>query len=51
MKNDPHTTNRVSTHSSSNIIINDEYPHGMSILKDDDQLPNSGNFVSKQDGD
>lgn len=49
MKNDPHATNGISTQSSSNVIINDEYPHGMSVLVDDDQFPSS--MVNKKDED
>ena len=41
MKIDPHATNGISTQCSSNVIINDEYPHGMSVLKEDDQFPSS----------
>ncbi|MGG1677800.1 hypothetical protein ACIFOT_18850 [Neobacillus sp. NRS-1170] len=51
MKNDAQASNVTSTQSSSNVIINDEYPHGMSVLNVDDTSPNFGNMVSKQEED
>ncbi|WP_223593963.1 hypothetical protein [Neobacillus bataviensis] len=47
LKNDPQATNDISTQSNSNVIINDEYPHGMSVLKENDTSTSSGNLVSK----